>query len=84
MNIIRDGIILIVYTFTVIIMYIVLSDPLATTIAAIASASDASQMTSIVSEIKTVFSICVAMMTIIPTVTFIYLAFTTNKEEYIY
>jgi len=81
MNIIRDGVILAVYTFSVILAYIFTSDPLAQIIAAISAASDASIMASIVTEVKAVFGICVAMAVLIPTIVFIWLAYTTNQEE---
>jgi hypothetical protein len=84
MNIIRDGIILAVYTFSIIVAYIFLSNPTAIMISSIAAASDAPQMHAIEAEVKAVFGICMAMMVLIPTIIFIWLAFTTNQEEYIY
>lgn len=84
MNIIRDGVILAAYTFTIILAYIFLSNPFAMTIAGIAAASDAPQMTSIYNEVIAVFSICCAMAVLIPTIVFVWLAFSTNQEELIY
>ena len=84
MNIVRDGILLAVYSFSIILAYIFLSNPLALLIASIASASDASIMPTIESEIITVFGMCCAMAVLIPTIIFIWLAFTTNQEEYLY
>jgi len=58
MNIVRNGVILAVYTFIVIIIYIIMSDPTAQMINQIAAAgSDISQMSSIVSEVKAVLGI---------------------------
>ena len=84
MNIIRDGIILAVYTFSIILAYIFLSNPLALLITSIGAASDAAIMPSIQAEVRTVFSIVCAMAVIIPTIVFVWLAFTTNQEEYLY
>lgn len=83
MNIVRQGVILIVYTFSVIIAYIVLSDPAAKMINGIAAAgSDIGIMTSMVTEIKAVLGICFALAVIIPTILFIWMSFT--NEEIIY
>ena len=73
-NIIRDGIILIVYEFIIILLYIVLSNPVALTLDAIVSAATASgiSITSYYNEIKTVFSICFAMLGLIPLVWFVF------------
>lgn len=84
MNIIRDGVILAVYTFSVILAYIFLSAPFASMIAAISAASDASIMPSIYNEVVAVFGICCAMAVLIPTIIFVWMAFTTNQEEYLY
>jgi hypothetical protein len=84
MNIIRDGVILAVYTFSVLMAYIFLSNPFALVISGISSASDANLMHSAYNEVISVFSIATAMAVLIPSIVFIYLAFTTNREEYIY
>ena len=84
MNIIRDGILLAVYTFSIIVAFIFLSGPTATMITSIAAASDAPQMASIESEVIAVFGICCAMLVLIPTIIFVWMAFTTNREEYLY
>lgn len=84
MNIIRDGVILAVYTFSVIITFIFTSSPLAVMISSIAAASDATIMPSIQSEVIAVFGICCAMAVLIPTIIFVWMAFTTNQEEYPY
>lgn len=84
MNIIRDGIMLAVYTFSIILAFIFLSNPLALMISNIAAASDAAIMPSIQAEIIAVFGIVCAMAVLIPTIVFVWLAFTTNQEEYIY
>ena len=84
MNIIRDGVILAVYTFSVIVVFIFCSSPFATMVSSIAAASDASIMSSIESEVITVFGICCAMAVLIPTIIFVWMAFTTNQEEYLY
>lgn len=84
MNIIRDGVILVVYTFCVILAYIFLSNPFAVLVSNIAAASDASIMPSIKTLVFTVFSICCAMAILIPTIIFVWLVFTTRGEEYIY
>jgi len=83
MNVVRQGVILIVYTFSVIIAYIVLSDPAAQMINSIAAAgSDIGVMTSMVTEVKAVLGICFALAVIIPTILFIWMTFT--NEEIIY
>jgi len=84
MNIIRDGVFLVVYTFSVIVAYIFLSGPTAMMISGIAAASDAHQMIALKAELLSVFGICCAMAVLIPTIIFIWLAYTTNQEEYIY
>lgn len=84
MNIIRDGVILAVYTFSVIVAFIFLSSPFAAMISSIAAASDAPQMPSIYNEVVAVFGICCAMAVLIPTIIFVWMAFTTNQEELIY
>lgn len=84
MNIIRDGVILAVYTFSIIVAYIFLSSPFATMISSLAAASDAPQMTTVYNEVVAVFGICCAMAVLIPTIVFIWMAFTTNQEELIY
>jgi hypothetical protein len=84
MNIIKDGIYLAVYTFSIILAFIFLSNPLALMISNIAAASDAAIMPSIQTEVITVFGICCAMAVLIPTIVFVWLAFTTNQEEYQY
>ena len=84
MNIIRDGVILAVYTFAVIVVFIFVSSPFAVMVSSIAAASDASIMPSIESEVITVFGICCAMAVLIPTIIFVWMAFTTNQEEYLY
>lgn len=83
MNVVRQGVILIVYTFIVILMYIVLSDPIAVTITAIATAgADVPQMANIVTEVKNVLSICFAIAVIIPTILFIWMTFTNEEIMY--
>jgi len=84
MNIIRDGVILAVYTFSVIVAFIFLSSPFALMITNIAAASDAIQMEAIKNEVIAVFGICCAMAVLIPTFIFVWMALTTNQEEYIY
>ena len=83
MNVVRQGVILIVYTFAVIITYIVISDPAAQIISAVAAAgSDIGIMASMESEIKAVMGICFALAVLIPTILFIWMSFT--NEEIIY
>jgi hypothetical protein len=84
MNIIKDGIILAVYTFSVILAFIFTSNPLAIMISSFGAASDAPIMASIQSEVITVFGICCAMAVLIPTIAFVWLAFISNQEEYQY
>ena len=84
MNIIRDGVILAVYTFSVSVAFIFLSAPFAAMISGIAAASDAPNMPAIYNEVVAVFGICCAMAVLIPTIIFIWLAFTTNQEEIAY
>lgn len=84
MNIIRDGVILIAYTFAVILAYVFLSEPFAVMVSNIAAASDVGMMTVVKNEVFTVFSICCAMAVFIPIIVFIWLAFTTRNEEYLY
>ena len=82
MNIVRNGVILAVYTFSVIIAYTVLSDPAATLINGIAAASDAPNMPSLVAEVKAVLSLCFALAVIIPSVLFIWMAYTDTEIIY--
>ena len=84
MNIIRDGIILAVYTFSIILAYIFLSNPLALLVSNIGGASDATVMPSIMAEVNLVFGLCCAMAVLIPTIAFVWLAFVSNQEEYLY
>ena len=87
MNIVRDGVLLIVYEFIVILCFIFLSNPVALTIAAITDAGTASgvtQMTYYQTLINHVLSICFILAGLIPLIIFVYLAFTTNQEEYLY
>ena len=84
MNIIRDGIILAAYTFSIILAYIFLSNPLTLMISGIAAASDAAIMPSIQNEVNLVFGICCAMAVLIPTIVFVWLAFVSDQEEYLY
>lgn len=84
MNIVRDGVILAVYTFSVILAYIFTSSPFAHMIAAISAASDASMMPVVYNEVIAVFSICVGMAVLIPIIIFVWLAFSTNQEEVYY
>jgi len=82
-NIIRDGIILMVYEFTIVILYIVLSDPIASVLSAIANAAIASgvtQITSYYNEIKTVFTIVFAGLGLIPIVWFIFRMFSREPD----
>lgn len=83
MNVVRQGVILIVYTFIIILVYIFLSEPAAQIISAIANAgSDISFMNSMETEIKAVLGICFAIAVIIPTILFIWMSYT--NEEIIY
>lgn len=83
MNIVRNGVILIAYTFAVIIIYLFISEPAAQIFNALATAgSDISQMTSIVAEVKAVMSICFALAVIIPTILFIWMAYTDIEIIY--
>ena len=84
MNIIRDGVILAIYTFSVILAFIFLSSPLALMVSSIAAASDAPMMASIEAEVIAVFGICCALAVLIPSIVFIYLAFMSGNEEYQY
>jgi len=84
MNLIRDGILLVVYTFGVILAYIFLSNPFAILVSNLAAASDASIMPAIKTLVFSVFTICCAMAVLIPTIIFVWLAFTTRNEEYLY
>jgi hypothetical protein len=83
MNIVRNGVILAVYTFSVVIAYIVLSEPAAQMINTIAAAgADVPTMSSIVAEVKAVLSICFALAVIIPSVLFIWMAYTDMEIIY--
>ena len=83
MNIVRNGVILIVYTFIIIIMYIFISEPAAQIINGLATAgSTVPQMTSIVSEVKAVMSICFSLAIIIPVILFIWMAYTDIEIIY--
>jgi hypothetical protein len=83
MNIIRDGILLAVYTFVIILAYIFLSTPFTMIISGVAAAgADNPHMAAMQNEINTVFSIATAMAVLIPTIIFIWMAFTTRNEEY--
>ena len=83
MNIVRNGVILIVYTFIIIIMYIFISEPAAQIINGLAAAgSTVPQMTSIVSEVKAVMSICFSLAIIIPVILFIWMAYTDIEIIY--
>ena len=83
MNIIRDGVILAVYTFAIVLSYIFLSTPLASIVGAVADAgSEFGMMATIENEIYTVFGICCALAVLIPTVIFVWMALTTRNEEY--
>lgn len=83
MNIVRNGVILAVYTFSVVIAYIVLSEPAAQMINTIAAAgADVPTMTSIVAEVKAVLSICFALAVIIPSILFIWMAYTDMEIIY--
>ena len=84
MNLIRDGILLVVYTFGVILAYIFLSNPFAILVSNLAAASDAAIMPTIKTLVFSVFTICCAMAVLIPTIIFVWLAFTTRNEEYLY
>lgn len=84
MNIVRDGIMLAVYTFGIILAFIFLSNPLALMISNIAAASSEPMMLTVKNEVIAVFGICTALAVLIPTIIFAWLAFTTNQEEYLY
>jgi len=72
-----------VYTFCIILTYIVISEPAAQVINAIAAGgSDISQMPSLVAEIKSVMSICFALSVLIPTILFIWMAYTDTEIIY--
>ena len=83
MNIVRTGVILIAYTFVIILTYIVISDPAAEIINALAAGgSDISQMPSLITEIKSVMSICFAIAILTPTILFIWMAYTDTEIIY--
>lgn len=83
MNIIRDGILLIVYSFIIILAFIFTSDPFAQTVAGIAGAgSDISMVNTIHEEVIMVYGMCCAIAVLIPTIVFIYLSFNTKNQEY--
>jgi hypothetical protein len=83
MNIVRNGVILMVYTFSVIIAYIVLSDPTAQMLNGIMNAgSDISIMASMGAEIKAVLGICFALAVLIPSILFVWMAFTDTEIIY--
>ena len=84
MNIIRDGILLIVYSFIIILAFVFTSEPFAQMVTGISSASDASMMTIVKNEVITVYGICCALAVLIPTIIFIVMAFTSRHEEYIW
>ena len=84
MNIVRDGIILIIYSFSIILAFIFLSSPLATMVSSIGAASDAPTMPYMMNYVNMVFSICCAAAILIPTIIFIWLAFNSQQEEYLY
>ena len=81
MNIIRDGVMLIVYTFSIILAFIFLSGPTATMITSIMSAGDAPQMHALETELLAVFGISTALAVLIPTIVFIWLAFSDPRME---
>ena len=83
MNIIRDGIIMMVYEFIVIIAYVTLSSPVATTIGAIVDAGVASgvtQLTSYETLVSNVITICFALLGIIPLVWFIFRVYSREQD----
>ena len=83
MNIIRDGVILAVYTFAIVLSYIFLSTPLASIVGAVADAgSEFGMMATIENEVYMVFGICCALAVLIPTIIFVWMALTTRNEEY--
>ena len=83
MNVVRNGVILIAYTFAIIMIYIFLSEPAAQIINSLATAgSDISQMPSIVTEVKAVMSICFAIAVIIPSILFVWMAYTDIEIIY--
>lgn len=84
MNVIRDGAILAAYTFAVILVFIFLSDPLATIVSMVIDAHETGFTQSIETEVYAVFGICCAIAILIPTVIFIWLAFSSRNEEVYY
>jgi len=74
-NIIRDGVILIVYEFIIIFTYIIISTPVATTIASLATAGTASGVTQMAfykGLVDAVFSICIGLLALVPVIWFMF------------
>ena len=73
-DIIRDGVILAVSEFSILLMYIVLSSPVATLIAALVDAGTASgvtQMTYYHGLITNVLTICFILLAFVPLIWFV-------------
>ena len=71
-DVVRDGAIMIISEFIIILMYIVLSDPVATVITAIANAgSDISSMSYYHGLVNNVFTICFILLGLVPIIWFI-------------
>lgn len=74
-EVIRDGVILIVYEFIIVFIYIIISTPVALTLTSIASAGTAmgvTQMAALESEIEAVFSICIGLLALVPVIWFVF------------
>ena len=72
-DIIRDGVLMGVTEFVIIITYIVVSGPVASMLTAIAAAgSDISQMASTHTIINTVFTICFILLGLFPLIWFVF------------
>jgi len=82
-DIIRDGIILIVYEFIIIISFIVVSSPLSITIASIVdagTASGVSQLSYYEGYVNNVFSICMALLALFPVIWFLFRIFSREPN----
>ena len=74
-NIVRAGVILIIYEFIIVFTYIIISTPVATTIASLATAGTGmgvSQMAFYKGLVDAVFSICMGLMALIPVIWFMF------------
>jgi len=73
-DVVRDGLTLIVSEFVIIILYIVLSDPVATILTSISTAGTnmgVTQMTYYHTLVNTVFTICFILLGLVPVIWFI-------------